>query len=321
MKDCKILLVGVGGLGSEILKCLLFSGFRKIDIVDNDVVEISNLARQIFYRECDVGEPKAIVMAKNIQELFKYDKELKITPFKGEIEDLITNSTININKYEFILSGLDNIQGRRVLNAVLFQNAKLKHETGDEKTQIFIESGTEGLNGHTRVIIPNFTSCYECTLNLNTEEMNFPLCEIKEFPRTSLHCIAYAIFVYEQQIEDEADLSKNGGNVENKMEKLSKIYNIALNHANFFGIKGVTFDLTERVVGSVVPTPLSTNTIVASYVVSKIMNIISSPTNNCCKDVYTSDDFTNYFLYYGESGIYCSSAKLEKEKNCVFCSI
>ncbi|KAK6591243.1 ubiquitin-activating enzyme [Cryptosporidium xiaoi] len=316
MKGCKILLVGIGGLGSEILKCLLFSGFKKIDIVDHDVVEISNLPRQIFYKKCDIGNSKVLVMAKNVKELFKYDNELEIRPFNGEIEQLIKNSSINLNEYDFILSGLDNIQGRRVLNAFLFQNTKNECDKSDRKTQIFIESGTEGLNGHTRVIIPNYTSCYECTLNLNTDEINYPLCEIKEFPRTPLHCISYAIFLYEQQIEDEAELSKNV----NRTEKISKIYNIASNHAKSFGIKGVTIDLTKRIVGSIVPTPHSTNTIIASYVVSKLIKIISSLTNDDRKIAYFSNGFTNYFLYYGESGIYCSPVKLDKEQDCIFCS-
>ncbi|MCI7357093.1 MAG: HesA/MoeB/ThiF family protein, partial [Parabacteroides sp.] len=65
----KVLLIGVGGLGSPIALYLAAAGVGRIGLVDDDVVSESNLQRQVLYTESEVGQPKVICAARRLQAL------------------------------------------------------------------------------------------------------------------------------------------------------------------------------------------------------------------------------------------------------------
>jgi molybdopterin/thiamine biosynthesis adenylyltransferase len=69
LKDSKVLVVGAGGLGCPVLLYLAGAGVGTIGIIDNDIVDVSNLHRQILYSIADVGDLKVLAAKRRINQL------------------------------------------------------------------------------------------------------------------------------------------------------------------------------------------------------------------------------------------------------------
>ena len=109
--QAKVLVVGAGGLGCPVLQYLAAAGTGTLGIVDDDVVSLNNLHRQVLYSTNDIGSSKAETAAKKLNDL---NPEIRIVPYNAR---LTTENALDIiNKYEIIIDGTDNFSTRYMIN-------------------------------------------------------------------------------------------------------------------------------------------------------------------------------------------------------------
>lgn len=193
MLQSRVLLVGAGGIGCELLKDLVKSGFGEIHIIDLDTIDLSNLNRQFLFRQEHIKKPKALV-AKEVAQ--KFDPRVKLVAHHANIKD--AQYTVQwFSDFDLVFNALDNLDARRHVNRMcLAADVPL------------IESGTTGFNGNVQVIKKGKTACYDC----RPKELpkSFPVCTVRSTPSQPIHTIVWAksyllpeLFgVSEDQVED-----------------------------------------------------------------------------------------------------------------------
>lgn len=294
LETSKILVIGAGGLGCEILKNLALSGFKDIHVIDMDTIDISNLNRQFLFRQADIGKPKAEVAAAFVERRVK---GVKITPFVGKIQDKDEDFYM---QFKIIICGLDSIEARRWINSTLIG---MVDPEDPESLKPLIDGGTEGFKGQARVILPTLSSCIECQLDMHAPRRAVPLCTIATIPRQPQHCIEWAhqIAWQEKRKDDTFDCDD--------MEHISWVYHAALERAQQFHIHGVTFQMTQGVVKNIIPAIASTNAVIAASTTSEVLKIATS-----CNPY-----LENYMMYAGEEGVYTYTFEAEKKPDCPVC--
>nr|YP_009628593.1 Molybdopterin biosynthesis protein [Acrochaetium secundatum]QBX88376.1 Molybdopterin biosynthesis protein [Acrochaetium secundatum] len=111
LKKAKVLCVGAGGLGSITLLYLAAAGIGLIGIIDNDIVELSNLQRQIIYTSADIGQYKAESASRHLCALHRHVK------INTHVDKLTSDNAYSIIKqYEIIIDCTDNFQTRVLLS-------------------------------------------------------------------------------------------------------------------------------------------------------------------------------------------------------------
>ena len=111
LKQAKVLIVGVGGLGSPIATYLAGAGVGTLGLVDDDVVSESNLQRQVLYSEAEVGLPKAVQAKKRLNAL---NSEINITAYPTRLTP--ENAEEIISQYDIVVDGCDNFATRYLIN-------------------------------------------------------------------------------------------------------------------------------------------------------------------------------------------------------------
>ena len=145
LKKAKVLVAGVGGLGSAVLPYLTVAGVGKIRVIDGDKVELSNLNRQILHWDKDIGRAK-VDSAKEKLELLNPDIAVEA------INETITEDNVfELVEDYAIVDAMDNLPARYLLNrAALRGNLPLFH------------GAVYGFEGRATTVIPGKTSCLRC---------------------------------------------------------------------------------------------------------------------------------------------------------------
>mmetsp|Transcript_1726 Transcript_1726/g.4037 ORF Transcript_1726/g.4037 Transcript_1726/m.4037 type:complete len:434 (+) Transcript_1726:764-2065(+) len=299
-EHCRILVIGAGGLGCELLKDLALTGFVHIDVIDMDSIDISNLNRQFLFRTQDVGKPKAVVAAERVNARVA---GANVTGHHARIEDFGSDFYAS---FHVIVLGLDSLEARRHMNTVICSLLEFDEDGSPDQSTIkpMVDGGTEGFKGHARVILPGVTPCFECTLWLFPPQVKFPLCTLAETPRSAAHCIEYAHLI---QWENERAGEAFNADCE---EHMRWVFDKALERANHHGISGVTYQYAQGVVKNIIPAIASTNAIVSAACVIEVLKIVSM----------CSTGMNNYMMYVGSGGVYTHTVAYERDPDCPICS-
>jgi adenylyltransferase/sulfurtransferase len=148
LQQARVLVVGAGALGNEVMKNLALLGLGTIYLVDRDVIEPSNLSRSVLFREQDAGQGKAEVAARRAREL---NPDIVIVPMKG---DVLTDVGLGLfADVDLVIGCLDNREARLWVNRQCWK-------TGTP----WIDAGIQEIQGVVKVFVPPDSACYECTM-------------------------------------------------------------------------------------------------------------------------------------------------------------
>jgi adenylyltransferase/sulfurtransferase len=119
LKAAKVLVIGAGGLGCPVLQYLAAAGVGTIGIIDFDVVDESNLQRQVLFSVSDIGTNKAIAAKNRLEQLNQY------VNFNVYQEKLSTQNALNLfEQYDIIVDGTDNFSTRYLVNDACVKTSK-----------------------------------------------------------------------------------------------------------------------------------------------------------------------------------------------------
>jgi molybdopterin/thiamine biosynthesis adenylyltransferase len=146
LKKARVLIVGVGGLGSIVSLYLVAAGVGELVLLDEGVVELSNLNRQILYDTSDVGKPKVTVASEKLRRLNPW---VSIKPIQARTSEELLDKLVG--EVDLVIDALDNWESRLVLNKVCVKHNKP-----------LIHAGVQGFYGQLMVVVPRVTPCLQC---------------------------------------------------------------------------------------------------------------------------------------------------------------
>lgn len=161
LKDASVFVIGAGGLGSPVLLYLAAAGVGRIGIVDNDVVDLTNLQRQIAHGTPDVGRPKVASAAETIERI---NPHVEVQTH----ETLLTkdNAFDLIDGYDIVVDGVDNFPARYLVNDACVM-----------KKKTLVEAGMLQFMGLLLTIKGGETACYRCVFEEPPPPGTVPSCQ------------------------------------------------------------------------------------------------------------------------------------------------
>lgn len=153
LRNAKVLVIGAGALGNELLKNLALLGVGNVLVADMDRIENSNLSRSVLYRARDNGQLKATAAARASKEIYP---DLNVHAFNGNV---VYDLGLGVFRWaDVILGGLDNREARLAINRACWK-----------VNRPWIDGAIEAIQGTARVFVPDGPAqaapCYECTMS------------------------------------------------------------------------------------------------------------------------------------------------------------
>ncbi|KIM86615.1 hypothetical protein PILCRDRAFT_4528 [Piloderma croceum F 1598] len=207
LPQTKVLLVGAGGIGCELLKNVVLTGFGNITLLDLDTIDLSNLNRQFLFKKKDVKQSKALIAA---QTAAPFNPNVHIHPIHGNIKE----PEFDIEwfaGFDIVLNALDNLDARRHVNKMcMASNVPL------------VESGTAGYLGQVQPLLKDRTECFDCIPKPTPK--TFPVCTIRSTPSQPIHCIVWAkSYLLGQLFGEDEDASGELDDAEKQGENAQEI--------------------------------------------------------------------------------------------------
>ncbi|KAF9462539.1 hypothetical protein BDZ94DRAFT_1282986 [Collybia nuda] len=212
LPNTKVLLVGAGGIGCELLKNIVLTGFGKITVLDLDTIDVSNLNRQFLFKKKDVKQSKALIAA---QTAAPFNPNVQLTPIFGNIKEPQYDIPW-FQSFDIVLNALDNLDARRHVNKMCMA------------AQVpLVESGTAGYLGQVQPLLKDRTECFDCIPKPTPK--TFPVCTIRSTPSQPIHCIVWSksyllgqLFGEDEDAGGELDEAEQQGENEQEIATLRK---------------------------------------------------------------------------------------------------
>jgi molybdopterin-synthase adenylyltransferase len=173
LRDSKICVIGVGGIGNPIVTQLTAMGIGKLKIVDRDVIEISNLHRQHLYTENDIGKVKVEVAVERLKGI---NPTVEIEAVPVSVSKYTAESIIK--GFDVVIDALDSIDARYALN-----DACIRFDIP------FIYAGALGMLGSVCTILPNKSACLRCIFPALAED-DMPTCSTEGVHPSILYLVS-----------------------------------------------------------------------------------------------------------------------------------
>lgn len=157
----RVLVVGVGGLGSPAALALAEAGVGTVGLIDGDTVELSNLQRQVLHSSATLGRPKVDSAADFLRQRFP---GLEVHLYRHALD--ATNLQRLFAGYDFVIDATDGAAAKFLIN-----DGAVAHGTP------YSHAGVVGWLGQTMTVIPGESACYRCLFPVIPDEDDLPTCQ------------------------------------------------------------------------------------------------------------------------------------------------
>ncbi len=161
IENACVVIVGLGATGSILAQWLARAGIGTLHLIDRDIVDITNLQRQLLYDESDVGQPKALAAEKKLRAI---NSSINI---HAHVQDLVPDNAEHLLAHAHVIGdGTDNFEARFLINDV-----SIRHHIP------WVYNGAIGSQGMVWPIHPPSTACFRCLMEYPPEQSDVDTCD------------------------------------------------------------------------------------------------------------------------------------------------